>query len=506
MEQDIKKLLSQSNQMVLNILELISENKRWYSIRELSVELGVVERTIQRYIHQLEEIVDEYNELHKKKIELRYEKYKGITLDSDMGVGYFELKGFLFKQDETIRIFEHIILKDSLIVSKYASENFISENSVKESLKKIKELLKLYNLTLSKKDNIITGEEKQIRLIIYIVSWLSYKGASWPFEVIDDKKVYQAVDYFSEMNHIHFSYIQRRQLAYMLAVCLVRLRKNHIIEMEDKWKSYVNFQDISTKMTNVEESLNRLHVYIKSEIYFYAVFIQVKTKFYQAEDFRHSVLSYHKKNDSDVYRATVEFKKEFESHFGEIPKDLTEPFFITSFCAHMFCSLFTNINVDIDGYYILGKLEYHYPNLGETMSKFLDELYSKTGNKLYLEKEFLLQKYMLLFSSIHPLPYYEPKINIFLDSDLPLMIQQNIRKRITDRYKHDYNVRFVNNNYEDIDLILTNIPNSQEEKNRFTQGIQLFEYPITPFDLYELEQRLIRVGHMKSMEKLDKNE
>lgn len=112
MEKDILNLLDTQNKIMLNILDLIADSNRWYTINEISTELLVVERTVQRYIHRLQELVDSYNDERDHLVTINYEKYKGIQLEIDSGSNYMELKSYILENDETMKIFKLLFLKN----------------------------------------------------------------------------------------------------------------------------------------------------------------------------------------------------------------------------------------------------------------------------------------------------------------------------------------------------------------------------------------------------------
>ena len=498
MEKDILNLLDTQNKIMLNILDLVSESHRWYTVNEISHELNVVERTVQRYIHRLKETIDDYNEERNHHIALSYEKYKGVLLEIDSGSNYMELKSYILENDETMKIFKLIIFEEFQSIQKYASTYFVSENAVRKSLKKIKDFLGIYHLSLSRSTFIIEGEEKQIRLIIYISGWIIFKGVTWPFDFISQEKIYLSVDSFSEELNLGFSIIHRKQMAYMLAVNILRLRKKHVIEMEEEWKDYANLPKLMANLPVLKEFADDYNIYIESELYFYLVLIQLKTKFYESERYRKSVFKYHKKMNSTVYQITEQFMTDFQSEIAEIPEELEERFFVTVFCAHLFCQLFKSIQVDIDGYLIFSDLENDYPNLYEKLSCLLRKMAEENDAELLSKETFLIQKYMLLFSSISQLTYYEPEIQIFLDSDLPYFVKSSVTDQIVNRFKYEFNLTFIEANDEDsADLILTNIPNVLEEELRFSHKVHLFEFPFNQRDFLEIERKVRAISQEK---------
>ncbi len=495
------RLLNSTNQQLLSILELISENKRWYTTKEIGLHINVAERTAQRYIQQIRDMAEIFNTASKKPVMIYSEKYRGIYLDSESG--YIELKNYIFEQDETIQLLKHIIVEDGVMIERYANEHYLSPNAVKSSLKKIKILFELYDLTLSRQNHTIIGNEKQIRLIIYIMMWTLYKGMTWPFSTINEAIIYQTVDLFSETNHLTFSIIQRKQLAYVLSTNLIRLRKKHFVVMEEEWRDYVDIDALLEKLSFLKSLMQEFNIYSESEVYFYAVVSQIKTKFYESSVFKEEILAYHKQKKSDVYLATQQFIQLFQVTFSEIPEDLKERFFITSFCAHMFSRLFKRVHVDVDGYYVISEINDRYPVLKHKMLAMIQQLYKETNNELFLMEDFLLQKYILLFSSIRPLTYYEAEIAIYLDTDLPYFIIKDIEERILYRYKYDYHIVFKSiSDTEPIDIVLTNIPNTLEENNRYSPHIQLFDYPIKERDLIDIGKKLQLLVQEKSQMKM----
>ncbi|AQP53470.1 hypothetical protein CBF34_08185 [Vagococcus penaei] len=491
MEKNIFNLLNNHNKVILNMLEIISENNRWYSVNEISLQLNVVERTVQRYIHQLEDIVAEYNTEKRQQITLMYEKYKGIYLEIEQGSNYIDFRNYILENDESMLILKKIMFEEFDSVKKYAMTYYVSESMVRKSLKKIKDFLNLYNIDLSRNSFKLIGDEKQIRLVSYIIAWVTFKGVTWPFNTIDQRKIYQTVDGFSNAMKLNVSDIHRKQMAYIFAVNLLRLRKNHIMPFEKSWDNYVNLSMLKESIPLLKSFMADYSVHIDAEIYFYVLLMQTKVKIYESNELRDRILGYHKKMNSDIYRATELFVKQFESELTEIPYEIKERFFVTSFCAHLFAQLFTQINMDIDGHPLFELDDNEFPTLRGILSKFIDDLYEQSQNPLFLEKGFLIQKYLLLFSSILPLTHYEPAIYIYLETDLPYFIKQNIMVRISDRFKHDFNLSFLDMSQKDkADIIFTNVPNLIEERQRFTYGILLFDFPIKLRDFIELEKKL----------------
>lgn len=499
MDEDIELLLEDQNRVILKLVNILVESYHGYSTNELSLRINVTERSIQRYIRQLKDLVSQYNEEKDKNLQVDFERYNGVRLRSDSGSNFMDFKTYIWENDATIQIFRYVMFEEFYSVKKYSLAHFTSESAVRRSLKKIDQFLTLYNLSLKRNTFEIVGKEKDIRIVSYILGWVIFKGTSWPFDSIDQAKAYQAVDVFTEFFKLKLSIIQRKQMAYILAINWIRFRKKHFIEIEDNWLNYVDLTSLKSSLSFLTNFKEEYHIYEDSELYFYVLLLQMKAKIFDSAEFKKRVFRYHKARQSDVYLATELFMKQFSEEFMPVPKELQERFFITSFSAHLFCKTFKNIKVDIDGHQNLNELDYDYPVLKEKIYLFIESLQEKSNDDLFLEKNFLFQKYILLFSAIAPLNFYEPSIEIFLDSDLPLFVKKNIMTKISDRFKHDFNIVFLDTQQlMEADLILTNIPNIIDEEQRFTYRIHLFDFPFKSKDFIDLEIQLRQIIQKKT--------
>lgn len=499
MEKDIYMLLDNNSRNVLSILEIISEEDRWYSIIELSTKLNVVERTTQRYIHQLSDMIDEYNQTQTECIVLHYEKYKGIYLEIENGSNYNHFKNFILEQDETLHILKEIFFEEFQSVTRYSLEFFVSESKIRKSLKKIKHFLEIYNLSLSNISFQLAGDEKQIRLVSYVLSWVCFKGSEWPFDSINEMKVYESIDNFSETFEIPMSETQRKQMAYLLAVNLMRFRKNHMVLIEPEWKDYVNIEMLMERFPALKEFVLKYNIHAKSELYFYALLIQIKVKMYESLNLKQAIFMHHQQQQSDVFVVTKVFLTDFHHQLVEIPQRNYERFFITSFCAHLFCKLFKQICVDVDGHYVYKTEQDHCVGLCTKLDQFIDDMYTKTGNDIFREDRFLMQKYLILFSSIQPLTYFEPPINILVETDLPFLLKQNMLNSIQVRYQNKFNLIFLTDSHlGQADIVVTNIPNIVTNKQHSPYDIHYFDYPIRTRDIIELDKRIYSIHEEKS--------
>ncbi|RGI32409.1 helix-turn-helix domain-containing protein [Melissococcus sp. OM08-11BH] len=491
METDLFMLLNANSRNILSIFSIISEKNEWYSMHEISEKLNVVERTIQRYVIQLKDCIEQFNKDEKEedRLYLSYEKYRGVYLETPKGQGLNRFKQLVIEQDETFMMLKQIFFEEFQSVTKYSMDHFISESKVRKGLKKIRHYLKRYHLSLSNISFRIVGEEKQIRLLTYYLIWYGVKGNVWPFKQVSQLKVYEVVDGLNQALEMRLTQTQRKQLAYMLAINLFRLGKNHVVTFEAEWKDYVNIKQILNQAPFLELLFFKRQQKLTAEIYFYLLLIQLRMNIYQCDNLTRQVLSYHKKNNSDVFVVTDSLVKTFHQELLPIPKNYYESFFLTTFCTHLFCKLFHHVSLTMDGRYMLDDTQEKYTVLYSELHRLVDKVYNQTNDSIFLQKRFLVQKYMLLFSMIKPLTYFEPTICILLESDLPYLTKALLERDIAYHYSGKYHIEFMDTyDVKEADVILTNVSNIFDCNSCMTSTIRYFDFPLTLRDYEELDK------------------
>ena len=145
------------------LLQNIMENNGEKSIKDLSSELEMGERTVRYEIEKIEEYLNVNYKLENiSNIELT----KGTVKVKDILKENYNIK-FLSSEEREIYIFLQILFKRSINQGKLSEKLDISRNTLKLYLKNIKDLLDNYNLKLEispKKGLILIGEEESIRL------------------------------------------------------------------------------------------------------------------------------------------------------------------------------------------------------------------------------------------------------------------------------------------------------------------------------------------------------
>ncbi|MBC1603101.1 transcriptional regulator, partial [Listeria welshimeri] len=99
MKKDIYLAGDQSITVSMMLLRMIAEESRWYTVNELSERLDMNQRTMQRYIADLLEKIEDYND---PNIQLHTAKNKGVFLEITLGADVLNFELYLLEENVTI--------------------------------------------------------------------------------------------------------------------------------------------------------------------------------------------------------------------------------------------------------------------------------------------------------------------------------------------------------------------------------------------------------------------
>ncbi|MCT3091802.1 hypothetical protein EFN92_03800 [Lactococcus lactis] len=492
MEQKIYILLEKKNRILCSIIDLLVLNKDFTDIALIGRYLKLNCRSVQRYVNDLSNIVTLCNQDKNYKIILEYHKFKGVRLDLS-GHSLDDLKHYMIKNDLTINIFLDLIYSRMSTVQSYSQKHFLTENLVRKSIKKISVFTKDFDVKMNSKEPFFEGEEENIRLLFYVFLWNLYKNSPWPFKYINELKVYQSINLFSKEADVLLSPIHKKQFSYFIAINNLRFYKRYHIEKKVEWANYVKIEDVNIEshLKNVSQKCININ---EDELFFFLLVIQTKSKFYISESLKERILNYHKKKGSDIYNLTNLCIKTFTDMFFDVPLESKEFVFVYLFSTNLYCRIFKNIGLDIEGYSLMPDSKYHRKLL-EKISLFLNYLYKITRDPMFLNKELLIPKYYMIISYCKNTIEYEEPIDISLSSDLPILIRAQLKKDIYAKFSTSFNINFLDSLEcrRAPDIILTNF-----QKLYSCQNTCPIAYPLTEYNIKMIETSISKVVESRS--------
>ncbi|WP_413480450.1 helix-turn-helix domain-containing protein [Carnobacterium maltaromaticum] len=120
-------IVGQATRNIKQILAIISEEKRWYTILEISERSDMITRTVQRYIHELDARIRNFND---DNIQLLVTKNKGVFLELHPGADLSGFSLFLLEDNITIDLLKSLFFENFHSVKKFAYDNFMSETTL----------------------------------------------------------------------------------------------------------------------------------------------------------------------------------------------------------------------------------------------------------------------------------------------------------------------------------------------------------------------------------------
>lgn len=491
MDSKLCSILNNRNQILLKIITSISQEERWYSVKEISLELDLVERSTQRYINMVYDLIEEYTRLEGHYFILKVKKNKGMKLIIDQNANFSLLKNYICKNDENVQLLVALLFDKYTSVNDYTKKNDLGKNAVLSSLKKVEKFLAGFNLGISTRSFSVTGEEHQIRVVTYSVTWMLYSldDNLNMLANMDEAKINSGIDLMAETLYLNLNTIERREIFFMLFIGIVRFRKKHEVVYKEEWDAYLPKEDNSQILSVLEKIYNNHQIFSVAEIRFLALSLTMRAYFYNQSSLRNYIIKTHRDNGSDIFATTGLFMEEFSKSISEIPKNKYESVFMHVFRSHLFAKMYKNVTFDYNSNYFYEYISEHFPNYIRKIQGFIDQLYIKSGNELFLEKIFLIQRYFMVLSAVKNSVVYEKYIKIYLRTSGPEILEDEIKNYISNYFSDQFNIEFVEMNYlQNPDLILTNIISKPNDEKTI-----VINYPLNKRDISSIRNYIERL-------------
>ncbi|WP_414841553.1 helix-turn-helix domain-containing protein [Enterococcus saccharolyticus] len=159
------------------ILYFLDKQEAYVSSTDISNYIqSLTSQTIRKY---LKEIVERFSLLYpKERMELKIGTRYGIYL-ARKGANFDVYLEELYTQTITYQVYQQLILYRSFAVDEFCQTNQISLSTLRRTIKKINEAITGYSLYLKIGTKVtIIGDEKQIRLLFFMVLYTVHRKSS----------------------------------------------------------------------------------------------------------------------------------------------------------------------------------------------------------------------------------------------------------------------------------------------------------------------------------------
>ncbi|HDZ1822746.1 TPA: capsule synthesis transcriptional regulator AcpA, partial [Bacillus anthracis] len=150
MEKDISRKI--------DLLNILIEEKRWFTLFELEKNLNCSSKTIRKDISII-------NDLLPKTIFIHSKKGKGVKLSLPQNQSISEAISNLLKKSLTFLAIQQLLEERSNTVTSLADKLYLPISSTNIVLKRVSKYIKKFGLSLEKKPLRIVGDEFQIILM-----------------------------------------------------------------------------------------------------------------------------------------------------------------------------------------------------------------------------------------------------------------------------------------------------------------------------------------------------
>ena len=444
--------------------ELDKTSQRWLTTNDAGNILQVNKAATLRVIEKLNR--DIYD-LGEDGIELTVSKGKGIQFnirnDKDIQV----LIAYIVSKEPAVQLLEAIFKEEIYSVTQYAQQNYVSEATVRRNINKIRSYFDDFDVTISRVTAKLEGDEKQIRLLMMIFYWRVYGGVTWPFDSIAEQELSEMSKrllYSVIRSDIEIPHLFIRQISYYFAEAVLRTRKKNFVNDKEKkicevaqGYRYERFKEILEK-----ECIGKINILDEEIAFHYTVGLSMSAPYHMLiSSTIDDIIEDHRKRNTLIFQAVELSMEKINSYFftkSEINLDTSLTRY-SLFSCHCFAYVFKNFKSDMNGLVYNNYFQNNYPTLSMKVHDFLKELYELSSNEIFLEQRYLLLPYIkIITQDIEPV-YFEKKIYVILESDMPILITTHVIKKIEFYFKKKYHIKFLEfpkkKIAESVDVVIT---------------------------------------------------
>ncbi|HDR3452153.1 capsule synthesis positive regulator AcpB (plasmid) [Bacillus thuringiensis serovar morrisoni str. 4AA1] len=207
----------------INLMKLISTEKRWYTFEEISTCINASSKTISRDLSFIQDLLPQGWRINVRK-------GYGVQLILPIHAMIEEIICLFFRESLTFNILDRLMKDRETTIKKLTEELHIQPSAISKALKKIEKDLAYYDLKLQRKPIKVIGVEWKIIFMFTSLYTKAYVNSEWPFHYKQDlifkyiKEIENALDMVLYLSG-------RYKLSYFIAIMLMRKQQG----FEIKW-------------------------------------------------------------------------------------------------------------------------------------------------------------------------------------------------------------------------------------------------------------------------------
>lgn len=415
----------------LVILKILEQNNSWTSLSELTLASGYSKITVLKYLTQIENEAED-----EASFSLLTDEQNGCYLKIkdpfDFGQYY---RGLIFEMWPT-QLINDLITSNSINRIQFIAKHFISESAFKSKIKQIKVILSFFSLKLYVHNGIyyLKGNEANIRRLATEFYWEFFKGAAWPFKIVDETLIIEKVNTIEEKAAIPFSLMDRRKLHYQLAIQELRYKKGFCFSLNSLLS---DFLPVLNELRWDLQSPIKLFPSREEQCYFY-FWLSTESKYFDYFNVSLNDEAFTLFKKAHLITVITKSINYMDNEISSLSTEKKE--FLTSqlLSTYMNIILFENIH-SINA----NELDY---NESDTLKSHLAALMTIIDQEIKLTidtKKFLYYRYRNILLSTYTLSIFEKELIVSFCTDLEPLIEKKLLNILNLYFQDISNVTFI---------------------------------------------------------------
>lgn len=443
-------------------LELFTMGKSSCTNNELIQKLGYSNRTLNEILKQLSTDLAELGAPDA----LLISRKEGITIQS-LTVNIATYRSYLIQKALVFKFVEAVAFKKDSVFYEFIRQEFVSESTMMRKLKPLMELVEEYKLKINIKKMTFIGEEKNIRLFLLTLYWLSFKGTIWPFATVSHKKVEAIRSETERSQNLKLGLIEKNEMDYFYGVTLLRISLHQYIQPNKKFDQFClhnpNFhpeiyQSLASWVPEDKQRAEFSFLYISSFF---------KPKFDEMNPRLKQMLLYFEEEDNEIWQFSNEIIDRLKAYAPSKAKQLSNPVLR----GNLLTILLANYVMGV-GYinvFLLTDPVIRYGDNGikEKTDSVFSQLDWKKYPNFYEVRNQLTKYFLYLFTSIFEEQIVGKKLRVGIIYDPNVLLFRGINKFL-DASPYNVESQSIHEIQQEFDLIIsaTYIPDNDKSKEK----------------------------------------
>ena len=238
-------IMDSSTLIKFNLFKTLTRlNNDHYPVTHLAEE---VDLNYQQTMIDLAEIDRDLEELHENHVSILIGagKINSFNISSTID----EYRYFLLTHSVPFQFMLYFLNEPEPNVDKFCEKYYVSRSTVSRKIAKFKAYLHQFHLRLTYTDAGLVGDERIIRIALFILVWLGTRGMYWPLKV-SEEKAEQFADACAKYFPLSRTYLGRLELKFFAGIILSRLPRNKFAKYDKHYdfllqkNSYYDFHEI----------------------------------------------------------------------------------------------------------------------------------------------------------------------------------------------------------------------------------------------------------------------